>query len=116
MFLNFIELAAFSKSWNKMGLDDEDLSRLQEDIMKKPEGDAQDGHLYKIRFASHEGKGKSGGARVAYVFVEPVNLVYLLFSFPKNKQANWTKEQKAKLKEMASILYKTAIKRGENNV
>jgi hypothetical protein len=90
---DFIELYQFTKSWKGLGLNDDDLHELQQELMRNPRGDAQIGHLSKIRFASNSGRGKSGGARVGYVHVAEKNLIFLVFSFAKNVQANFTAEQ-----------------------
>ena len=65
----FVMTAAFDKQWKHMGLDDDDLRRLQEEILRNPKvGDVipGTGRLRKMRFA-FTGRGKSGSARVTYV-------------------------------------------------
>ncbi len=106
---DFIELKTFRDEWKKLGLNDEDLRDLQQELMKKPDGDAQIGHLSKIRFASNTGQGKSGGARVAFVYVKQKNLIFLVFCFAKNQQTNFTAEQKKLLKLRAKELVDEAL-------
>ena len=45
-----------------------------------------------------KGKGKSGGARVHYLWVPRAERIYLIFAYGKGDQASLTKEQKRLLK------------------
>lgn len=107
---DFIELKIFRDKWKQLGLNDEDLRDLQQELMKKPDGDAQIGHLSKVRFASNAGTGKSRGTRVGFVFVKQKNLIFLVFCFAKNQQANFTAEQKRLLKLKAKELVDEALR------
>lgn len=65
----FVMLPEFEKQWIKMGLTDDDLKRLQYELLDNPKiGDVMQGTggLRKVRFA-FEDRGKSGSARVVYV-------------------------------------------------
>ena len=65
----FVILPEFEKQWAKMGLNDNDLKRLQSELLENPEIGAimqGTGGLRKVRFA-FENRGKSGSVRVAYV-------------------------------------------------
>ena len=60
MTRKFVMLPEFDKNWANMGLNDNDLRRLQEELLFNPEkGDVMQGTggLRKFRFA-FEGKGK----------------------------------------------------------
>ena len=52
--------------------------------------------------------GKSGGARVAYLYVQARETIYLLLAFPKNVQANLTADQKKALRKLVAKLKKEA--------
>src|SRR5271163_2449997 len=78
--LDFIELPMFTKRWSDLELDDdEDLSALQLFIMANPKAGkpirGTDG-IRKLRFAPQRWQsGKSGAARVLYVYFEELGLV-----------------------------------------
>lgn len=91
--LHFIELPVFTKRWEQLGLDDDDdLAALQVLIMAVPKGgkplEKTDG-LRKMRFAPSRWKtGKSGAARVLYVYFERFNVVLLCLAYGKNEVDN----------------------------
>ena len=96
----FIETNIFTKLWQELGLNDEDLLKLQNHLMKDPlVGDIIQGTggARKIRFALPN-KGKSGGARIIYVDVFQDKQIYLLLCYSKAKQENLSDEQKQQLK------------------
>ena len=95
-----------------MGLGDDDLKKLQEEILKNPKvGEVIQGTggLRKMRFALDE--GKSGGARVLYVDLESFQEVYLITSYSKNKKDDLTQENKAVIKRMIEQLKASAGER-----
>lgn len=107
-YLDFIELSSFRRSWQDMGLGDEELAELQKQIMQDPEAGNQIGDLRKIR-VSLKGQGKSGGARVILVYVQMKHLVFLLYSYPKSKKENFTASEKKTLKDVSALLMKEAM-------
>jgi len=91
--LHFIELPVFTKRWEQLGLDDEeDLSALQIFIMTAPAAAkpiAKTKGLRKLRFAPLRwSKGKSGAARVLYVYFERLGIVLLCLVYGKNEIDN----------------------------
>lgn len=69
---SFIELPIFKSRWEALGLNEEDLLRLQVELLADPKaGDVMQGTggVRKMRFA-FEHRGKSGGVRVIYVDFE----------------------------------------------
>lgn len=86
-FISFIELRPFSRSWEGLGLNDEDLRTLQVTLMASPKsGQAIEGSggVRKLRFSPAKWpKGKSGALRVCYVFVEEVGIVILALVYEK---------------------------------
>lgn len=107
MKMTFRLVAAFVAEWDRLGLNDEDLQALEQQIMERPQSGAVmrgTGGVRKARFAppsSHT--GKSGATRVCYVaFADSV--CYLLLIFPKNERANLSAEDKAALKTIVEAL------------
>lgn len=69
---SFIELPIFKSRWEALGLNEEDLLRLQIELLADLKaGDVMQGTggVRKMRFA-FEHRGKSGGVRVIYVDFE----------------------------------------------
>jgi hypothetical protein len=88
--LDFIELPVFTRRWEKLGLDDEeDLTALQLTIMMAPKaGKPISGTkgIRKLRFAPARWKtGKSGAARVLYVYFEEFGIVILALIYGKDE-------------------------------
>ena len=106
MVRQFVETTVFTKRWNEMGLNDDDLIELQSHIMKNTRaGDVMTGTggARKIRYALPH-KGKSGGARIVYVDIVHKKHIHLLLCYPKGKQEDLTEEQKKIVKQLARTL------------
>ena len=106
MVLQFVETSIFTKRWNGLGLDDDDLRLLQKQLMTNPlcgELIVGTGGARKIRFALPH-KGKSGGARVIYVDVLQDKQVHLLLCYAKAKQENLADDQKKQLKAIIKAI------------
>ena len=100
----FVLGSAFEKAWKSLGFKDEDLRRLQKELLQNPKvGDVirGTGRLRKMRFA-FEHRGKSGSTRICYVDFEVKEVIYLLAVFAKNEQENLTKEERNILKKKGS--------------
>lgn len=98
----FILTASFERSWQRMGLDDEDLRALESLLLSQPEaGDVIQGlsGARKVRIPL-EGRGKSGGGRVIYVDVVLHEQIYLLLAYPKNVQTDLTAEQRKIIQQL----------------
>ena len=98
---SFVEIPLFRKRWEEIGLNDDDLRRLQLVLLENPEAGVMmqgTGGLRKIRFAL-QGKGKSGGARVCYVVFVEFEMIYLITAFTKDEQDNLSQEEKNILKK-----------------
>ena len=96
-----------------MGLSDEDLCRLEYEIMTNPEGGPVvpgTGKLRKRRFAIAD-KGKRGSTRVCYVDFVMLDTIYLFSIYAKSKKANLTKEECNNIKRMIDELEKS-LKKG----
>lgn len=89
-------LPEFDNNWKKMGLNDADLRRLQEELLLDPQkGDIIQGTggLRKLRF-SFEGRGKSGSGRVCYVDFAVYESIYLITAYSKNEKDNLSKSER----------------------
>lgn len=102
MTRSFIETPTFTSNWNELGLTDEDLRTLQNDLLENPKmGDAipGTGGIRKIRIPmENKGKGKRGGARVIYIDVEIKEIIYFINVYSKNEKDNLTEDEKRLLK------------------
>lgn len=102
-------LPEFEKQWNRMGLTDDDLKRLQFELLENPQkGDVIQGTggLRKIRFA-FENRGKSGSSRVVYVDFAVYEKVFLITAYPKNEKDNLTNAERNNIKKMIEALEKS---------
>ena len=91
-----------------MGLNDDDLARLQRELLEDPKVGPViqgTGGVRKMRFA-FEDRGKSGSARVIYVDFEVYDKIYLITAYPKNEKDNLTKEERNELRQLMDILKK----------
>ena len=111
----FIQTSEFSRKWDELGLDDENLRKLELDIMMNPnrypiiQGT---GGLRKARIAI-ENKGKSGGARVCFVDFIFAEIVYFITVYTKKEKENLSKEERNEIKEAIEVL-KRSIGGGKN--
>lgn len=82
----------------------EDIKRLEDELLKNPEkGDMEDnaGGVRKVRAAIGE-QGKSGSARVAYLYIQKQQKIYFILSFSKSVQGVLTEDQKKELRKLAA--------------
>lgn len=96
MTRTFIMTQEFDKNWKSMGLTDDDLKALQEELILNPtRGDLMQGTggLRKLRIA-FDGRGKSGSGRVCYVDFAVYNKIYLITAYPKNEKDNLSKAER----------------------
>ncbi len=89
-----------------MGLNDDDLRRLQEELLTDPKvGEVMKGTggVRKMRFA-FEKRGKSGSVRVIYVDFEVYEKIFLITAYTKNEKDNLTDSEKKEVKQLIGIL------------
>ena len=104
----FIETKEFTDLWNKLNLTDDDLRRLQHEILSNPNAGVlvkETGGVRKMRFALPN-RGKSGSIRIIFIDFIVQEHIYLLLAFTKDKQSNLTNSQKNILKKLTAILTK----------
>ena len=103
---SFIELPIFKSRWEALGLNEEDLLRLQIELLADAKaGDVMQGTggVRKMRFA-FEHRGKSGGVRVIYVDFEVYEKIYLLTAYTKNEKDDLTKKERSEIKQLIEVL------------
>ena len=102
----FVELPIFRSKWKALGLNDDDLRRLQMELLADPKvGDVmrETGGIRKMRFA-FEDRGKSGSVRVIYIDFEVYEKIYLLTAYSKDEKDNLSKAERNELKQMIAVL------------
>ena len=106
----FFSTFEFDKQWERMGLDDEDRNRLENEIINNPQIGSvirDSGGLRKMRFPYTE-KGKRGGARVLYVNFVIFERIYLVTAYPKGVKDSITPAERR--------IYKTLILQTEKEL
>lgn len=106
MTRTFIQTKEFSNNWDHLGLDDDNLRKLEYDIMINPDKYPViqgTGGLRKARFAFRN-QGKSGGVRVCYVDFVMKETIYLITVYPKSEKDNLSQAEKNQIKKLISIL------------
>lgn len=76
-------------------------------VAQKPEtGEVMQGTggVYKFRYASQGGKGKSGGARVIHLPLVSRGKVYLLDIFEKSDKVNLTKAERNEMAQIVKVM------------
>ena len=115
--LNFVCIEPFQRLWAKYGLAEDDMIRLENEILATPrKGDEIPGAggFRKIRL-SREGsnKGKSGSYRVIYLYVQAYATVFLVLVFGKSDKENISKADTNALAKRAGDLKAWVKKRHE---
>jgi hypothetical protein len=101
----FVFLPSFERTAEGL-LSESDIRELECTLLENPrEGPVMrgTGGVRKVR-AAIEGRGKSGSARVVYLYVEARQKIYFLLCFPKNEQANLTPEQTRRIRMLVAQL------------
>jgi hypothetical protein len=98
----FVETLKFTEQITDLSTD-EDYADFQEELAKSPEkaGPISGcGGVRKVRMAA-KGKGKSGGARILYLYLKRHQLIYLLYLFTKGDADNLSAQGKRAVRELA---------------
>ncbi len=108
MTRTFIQTNEFSKNWDILGFDDEDLRLLELSILEHPEKYPIMKGTVGLRKAriSLDKKGKSGGARVCFVDFIFVDTVYLITVYGKKEKDNLSNAERNQIKKMIETLKK----------
>lgn len=102
----FIETPMFTKKWYELGLTDDDLCILQNQLLENPKlGDtiSGTGGIRKVRVQCN-GHGKRGGARVIYVDIEVSETIYMLNVYAKNEKTDLPPQEKKALRAVVEDL------------
>jgi hypothetical protein len=101
--LEFVYLALFERT-RKGVLSDAEMKAVEDELLADPRAGVvmagTDG-VRKVR-AAQEFRGKSGSARVAYLYVPEHATVYFIIAFAKNVQGNLTSEQKKQVRGLVA--------------
>jgi mRNA-degrading endonuclease RelE of RelBE toxin-antitoxin system len=91
----FVRFPAFTRDWERLGLNDAALRALETEILKDPSKSPViqgTGGLRKIRFSEPgSGRGRSGAYRVCYASFPEFGTVALVVIFGKAEKDNLTK-------------------------
>ena len=105
--IHFVESPGFTKRIDKLASMDV-LFSLQNDLVEDPVlGDLMAGcaGARKGRVGDKAlGKGKRGGFRYVYVYIEVAGTIYLIHFYGKNEKANLSKAERNELAEMVRML------------
>ncbi|MGQ0814577.1 MAG: type II toxin-antitoxin system RelE/ParE family toxin [Gemmatimonadota bacterium] len=104
-FLEFVYLALFDRT-SKGVVTMEEMRQVETDLLENPlKGAVEEGTsgVRKVR-AAIGSKGKSGGARVVYLYVPRRGKIYFIIAFLKNVQASLSKAQKKLIRQLVREL------------
>ncbi len=115
MVLLFVETPLFSRQLTEC-VDDEDFRAFQNELLRNPElGDLIVGcrGLRKVRMAL-PGRGKSGGARVIYLYLPDAHILYLFLLFKKSDTTNLSQSQRNQLGSLADQIKSSYAQKRQN--
>lgn len=101
--VEFVYLGLFERT-RKGVLTDAEVKELEDELLANPRAGVvmvNTGGVRKVRVAQEQ-RGKSGSARVAYLYVEEQATVYFILAFPKNVQGNLTDAQKKQMRAVVA--------------
>ena len=108
MIRAFAYLKNFSDKWDDLELTDDDLSLLEQHLLKNPSAGKVikgTGGLRKLRWELPN-TGKRSGIRVLYVDVVIQEVVYMVDLFPKSIKEDLTNAEKNAIKQLVKELKK----------
>lgn len=97
----FVETNVFSRQ-RREHLDEEQFRALQNALLERPTAGDRirgTGGLRKFRWGA-EGRGKRGGVRLVYFYLEARKVILLLLLYPKNVQDDLSPEQRRTLVQL----------------
>lgn len=106
----FIEFRVFTERLHRLAKDHAEsvLLAIQEDLLSNPQRGTVVPGLAGVRKARVEnparGKGKRGGFRYMYYFLERDDEIYLMFLFDKDEQEDLNENQKVALRRAIAAL------------
>ncbi len=115
MTITFVETPHFTRQLAEC-VDDADYRAFQLELLENPErGDLLVGcrGLRKARMAL-AGRGKSGGARVIYLYLPEDHILYFFLLFKKSDAANLTKSKRNQLGILAEQIKSAYAQKRQN--
>lgn len=113
--IHFVESPGFTKRIDKLASLDV-LFTLQNDLASNPHhGDLMEGcgGARKARVGDKgSGRGKSGGFRYVYLYIEIAGTIYLLHFFGKNEKANLSKAERNEVAKLVKELKRVYGEKG----
>ena len=110
----FIRLPEFEKQCKSIGLNEDDVTKIELTLLGNPTvGDLikGTGGIRKVRIPI-QNRGKSGGARVIYVDFAYYERIYLITVYEKSVTDDLSKSEKNELKVLVKVLEAELRKRG----
>jgi hypothetical protein len=104
-YLEFVYIKLFERSRRGV-LTDEEMRSVEHALLADPDAGAtmsDSGGVRKIR-AAQENRGKSGSARVIYLYVAERETIYFIVAFAKNVQGNLTDAQRRLVREVVGTI------------
>src|SRR5262249_18453614 len=90
--LRFVQFPPFLRDWQRLGLGDEALRALEQELIGSPDKApviAHPGGVRKLRFTPPgSGRGQRGAYRVCYAYFPAQGTVALFVAFAKNEQSD----------------------------
>ena len=105
MVVTFIELPQFTEAVNEL-VDDASYLEFQRELLAMPNrGDVMQGSggLMKVRMQL-PGRGKSGGARVIYLYLKQHDVIVLFYLYTKAKSETLTAAQLKSLRTAVAVI------------
>ena len=106
MTKTFIQTDEFLRKWEELGLDDDDLRKLELELLKNPQSGSVvrgTGRLRKLRFA-FPNRGKSGSVRVCCVDFVVQEAIYLITVYAKKEKDNLSLAECNNIRKMIQLL------------
>jgi len=106
MTREFIWTTAFNSGWKRCGLDDDDLARLEDYLLKNPKAGVViqgTSGARKLRF-EYEDRGKSGSTRIIYVDFVIGEKICGLAAYTKADKSSLTKGEKNTIKKLIETI------------
>ena len=103
--MTFIELPLFTELITGL-VDDTSYAEFQKELLRQPDkGDVMQhaGGLRKARLRL-PGRGKSGGARVIYLYLERQDTIVFFYVYTKAKSENLTADQLTRLRDAVAVV------------
>lgn len=104
-YLEFVYLELFERT-RKGVLTDDEMRAVEIGLLANPVAGPvvrDTGGVRKLR-AAQTGRGKSGSARVTYLYLADEETIYFIFAFATNVQGNLTHAQKKQMREMVAVI------------